>query len=48
MKGYKSYLYAGSGSSLGNFLQSMAGAVDQFTVSYNKWSIGDRIAIHTI
>ena len=39
-KGYKSYLYADSGSSAGKYLESMAGSVDRFSVSYNKWTGG--------
>ena len=39
-KDYRSYLYADSGSSAGKYLESMAGSVDQFSVSYNKWTEG--------
>lgn len=40
VRDYKTYLYADSGSSAGKYLEALASNVDQFSVSYNKWTDG--------
>ena len=40
LKRYPNYLYADSGSSAGKYLNCLEQHVDQFSVSYNKWTEG--------
>jgi hypothetical protein len=40
LRGHQTYLYADSGSSAGKYLESLGVNVDQFSVSYNKWTDG--------
>lgn len=40
LSGYKTYLYADSGSSAGKYLEALGVSVNHYSVSYNKWTDG--------
>ena len=41
---YPTYLYADSGSSAGKYINRIAKSVDQFSISYNKWTEGPQLS----